>query len=154
MVDGVGLDRAAQIFYDGFTSLPEFANFCDARNATVAVAGARRTTHQGRVGGGRRARRAARRACRRLRPASVTTRATIPFESPHPYGNNGDCTWTYDNGTAGFAFHFSLLDTEEDFDYVLVSRTATATCSSRYTGLFRRGGDVARASRRPRARCS
>ena len=30
---------AAQIFYNGFTSLPEFGNFCDARNATVAVAG-------------------------------------------------------------------------------------------------------------------
>lgn len=22
--------------------------------------------------------------------------AEIPFESPHPYGNNGDCTWTYE----------------------------------------------------------
>ena len=29
-------------------------------------------------------------------------------------GNNGDCTWTFDNGSAGFAFHFSLLETEAD----------------------------------------
>src|SRR4029453_6279370 len=40
VVPAVGLDTAAQVFYDGFTSLPEFANFCDARNSTVAVAGA------------------------------------------------------------------------------------------------------------------
>jgi len=39
-VPALGVDRAAQIFYAGFTSLPEFANMCDARNATVAVAGA------------------------------------------------------------------------------------------------------------------
>ena len=29
----------AQIFYAGFTSLQEYANFCDARGATVAAAG-------------------------------------------------------------------------------------------------------------------
>jgi Zn-dependent metalloprotease len=38
-VPALGLDRAEQIYFDGFTSLPEFANFCDARNATVSVAG-------------------------------------------------------------------------------------------------------------------
>ena len=39
-VTPVGQTRATQIFYEGFTSLTETANFCDARNATVAVAGA------------------------------------------------------------------------------------------------------------------
>ena len=39
-VPALGLDKAEHIFYDGFTSLPAYANFCDARNATVAVAGA------------------------------------------------------------------------------------------------------------------
>ena len=39
VVPALGLDTAAQVFYDGFTSLPEYANFCDARNATVAAAG-------------------------------------------------------------------------------------------------------------------
>jgi len=63
--------------------------------------------------------------------------ATIPFESPHPYGNNGDCTWTYDNGTGGFALHFSLLDTEEDFDFVIV-RDGNGTVLATYTGLSRR----------------
>ena len=37
-VPAVGLDTGEQIFYDGFTSLPSTANFCAARNATVAVA--------------------------------------------------------------------------------------------------------------------
>jgi bacillolysin len=63
--------------------------------------------------------------------------ATIPFESPHPYGNNGDCTWTYDNGSPGFAFHFSLLDTEKDFDYVIVT-DANGNELARYTGTHRR----------------
>jgi hypothetical protein len=39
---------------------------------------------------------------------------------PRPYGNNADCSWVYDNGSPGLAFHFSLLDTEKDFDYVHV----------------------------------
>lgn len=46
--------------------------------------------------------------------------AQIPFESPHPYGNNGDCTWTFDNGQAGFRFHFDQLETESGYDYVYV----------------------------------
>ncbi len=32
-----------------------------------------------------------------------------------------DCTWTYTNPTAGFAFHFTALDTEKDYDYVYVA---------------------------------
>jgi Zn-dependent metalloprotease len=37
-VPALGLDKVEHIFYDGFTSLPSDATFCDARNATVAVA--------------------------------------------------------------------------------------------------------------------
>ena len=38
-VPALGLDKVEHIFYDGFTSLQSDANFCAARNATVAVAG-------------------------------------------------------------------------------------------------------------------
>jgi Zn-dependent metalloprotease len=136
-VEGVGVDRAAQIFYDGFTSLPEFANMCDARNATVAVAGGDKPSIRDAwtaVG--------VRDGCTPgvapPPPCVGDDAATIPFESPHPYGNNGDCTWTYDNGTGGFAFHFSLLDTEQDFDFVTV-RDGNGTVLATYTGTFRRG---------------
>lgn len=135
-VTGVGVDRAAQIFYDGFTSLPEYANFCDARNGTVAVAGADGDAvsdawgavgvHSGCTPG-----------VAPPPPCVGDETATIPFESPHPYGNNGDCTWTYDNGAGGFAFHFSLLDTEANFDYVLV-KDADGTVLATYTGKSRR----------------
>lgn len=64
--------------------------------------------------------------------------ASLPIESPHPYGNNGNCTWTYDNGTAGFSFHFSLLDTEAGYDYVYV-RDANGTLLATYDGRYRRG---------------
>jgi bacillolysin len=137
VVDGVGLDRAAQIFYDGFTSLPEFGNFCDARNSTLAFAGADSGTiadawtavgvYEGCTPG-----------VPPPPPCVGDDTATIPFETPHPYGNNGDCTWTYDNGTGGFAFHFSLLDTEEDFDFVFV-RDGNGTLLETYTGFHRRG---------------
>ncbi len=136
-VSGIGVDRAADIFYDGFTSLPEFANFCDARNATVAVAGADKPTirdawtavgvHDGCTP-----------AVPPPPPCIGDDTATIPFESPHPYGNNGDCTWTYDNGTGGFAFHFSLLDTEQGFDFVTV-RDGNGAVLATYTGTARRG---------------
>jgi bacillolysin len=137
IVEAVGLDRAAQIFYDGFTSLPEFGNFCDARNATVAQAGGDRFdisdawaavgVHQGCAGG-----------VAPPPPCVGSTNATIPFGTPHPYGNNGDCTWTYDNGSAGFAFHFSLLDTEKDFDFVFV-KDGNGNVLATYTGTSRRG---------------
>ncbi|HEU4947856.1 MAG TPA: M4 family metallopeptidase [Kribbella sp.] len=136
-VTAVGLARAEQIFYAGFTSLPEYANMCDARNATVAVAGkssknisaawAAVGVHDGCTPG-----------TPPPPPCVGDPDAQIPFESPHPYGNNGDCTWTYNNGTGGFAFHFSLLDTEKDFDYVIVT-DGNGTELARYTGLYRRG---------------
>lgn len=136
-VAGLGVQRAAQVFYASFTSLPEFANICDARNGTVAVAGADAASISDAweaVG--------VKTSCTPgvppPPPCVGDPDAEIPFESPHPYGNNGDCTWTYDNGTAGFAFHFSLLDTEEDFDFVIVS-DGNGNELIRYTGLFRRG---------------
>ena len=64
--------------------------------------------------------------------------ATIPFESDHPYSNSLDCTWTYDNGSPGFALHFSLLDVERSFDFVVV-RDANGVVVAVYTGIFRRG---------------
>jgi bacillolysin len=136
-VDPVGLDRAAQVFYDGFTSLPEYANMCDARNATVALAGQQQANisdawaavgvHGGCTPG-----------TPPPPPCVGDDTASVPFASPHPYGNNGDCTWTYDNGAPGFAFHFSLLDTEEDFDFVYV-RDGDGTVLARYDGTHRRG---------------
>src|SRR6266508_1100382 len=129
----LGLAAAEHVFYDGFTSLPEYANFCDARNATVAVAGTAAAgtslawdavgVHSGCTP-----------ATPPPPPCESDPDATIPFESPHPYGNNGDCTWTYDNGSAGFKFHFSLLDTEKNYDYVIVY-DANDNELARYTGL-------------------
>jgi bacillolysin len=136
-VPALGLGRAAQVFYAGFTSLPEFANMCDARNATVAVAGtdaASASAAWAAVG----VKAGCTPAVPPPPPCVGDADAEIPFESPHPYGNNGDCTWTYDNGTGGFAFHFSLLDTEKDFDYVIVY-DGNGQELIRYTGLHRRG---------------
>jgi len=138
-VPALGLQAAEQIFYDGFTSLNAWANFCDARNATVASATARALgeeaavglawdavgVHNGCTGG-----------VEPPPPCVGDDTASIPFASPHPYGNNGDCTWTYDNGTGGFAFHFSLLQTEADFDYVYV-RDGDGNLLATYTGIVR-----------------
>ena len=118
-VKAIGLAKAEQIFYKAFTSLTEFANFCDARNATIAVAGGSKGSikaawdavgvHDGCTP-----------ATPPPPPCASDADAQIPFESPHPYGNNGDCTWTFDNGSAGFTFHFDLLETEAGYDYVYV----------------------------------
>jgi len=128
----LGLATARQAFYDAFTSLPEYANMCDARNATAAVNPASSDAWAA-VG--------VRAGCTPGVPPPAPCvgddTAEIPFGTPHPYGNNGDCTWTYDNGSAGFAFHFSLLDTEKDFDYVHV-KDANGTVLATYTGTFHR----------------
>ena len=71
-VPALGLDRAAQIYYAGFTSLPEYANFCDARNATVAVAGEERQGRRRRPGTPSVSTTAAPRAPRRRRRARAT----------------------------------------------------------------------------------
>ncbi|MEV0797291.1 M4 family metallopeptidase [Kribbella sp. NPDC050281] len=135
-VPAIGLNAARTVFYNGFTSLPEFANFCDARNATMAVAGANATAinaawaavgvHGGCTPG-----------TPPPPPCVSDPDAAVPFGTPHPYGNNGDCMWVYDNGSGGFAFHFSLLDTEKDFDFVTVS-DASGNVLATYTGTSRR----------------
>jgi bacillolysin len=138
----LGLDTGAQIFYAGFTSLVPWANMCDARNATVASAnglygaGAAVSTSDAWAAVGLHS------GCTAsVQPPPACTgsdNATIPFATPHPYGNSGDCTWTYDNGSGGFAFHFSLLDTEPDYDYVRVADAAGNVVAT-YTGSYRKG---------------
>jgi bacillolysin len=141
-VPAVGLAAAEQIFYDGFTGLNAWANFCDARNATVATAGGAGTAQGDAIGlawdavgvhapcaGG----------VQPPPPCVGDATASIPFgTAPGPYGNDGDCTWTYDNGTPNFRFHFSVLNTEKDFDYVYV-KDANGNVLATYTGVYRRG---------------
>lgn len=135
-VDAIGLDAAAQIFYQGFTGLTEYANFCDARNATVALAG-----YQGVKGNVRDAWAAVgvRGGCKGgvppPPPCTSDRDADLPFGSPHPYGNNGDCTYIYDNGDGGFKFRFSLLDTEAGYDYVYV-KDANGNVLDTYDGTY------------------
>jgi hypothetical protein len=141
-VPALGLAAAEQIFYDGFTSLNAWANFCDARNATVAMAGGAGTTqgnavglawdavgvHTGCTGG-----------VQPPPPCVGSADATIPFgTAPAGYGNDGDCTWTYNHTSANFRFHFSVLNTEKDYDYVYV-KDANGTVLATYTGVYRRG---------------
>jgi bacillolysin len=139
VVPVLGLDTAAQIYYRGISSLPEYANFCDARKATMATSRGESAAvgaawdavgvHDGCTPGSP-----------PPPPCVGDDSATVPFESPHPYGNLGDCTWTYDNGTAGFSFHFSLLDTEAGYDYVYV-KDADGNILATYDGTYRRGVD-------------
>ena len=137
-VPAIGLDRTAQIYYAGFTMLPEYANFCDARGSTIANAGDDAAAvglawdavgvHAGCTGG------------TPPPPPCVggeETPDTLPIESPHPYGNNGDCTWTFTNPTAGFAFQFSLLDLEKDYDYLYL-RDGNGTELAALTGTVKR----------------
>lgn len=140
-VPALGLAASEQIFYDGFSSLNEWANFCDARNATVAAAQARGLgedvavglawdavgVHTGCTGG-----------VQPPPPCVGDDTAELPFGTPDGYGNDGDCTWTFDNGASGFAFHFSLLDVEKDYDYVYV-KDGNGQVLATYTGIYRRG---------------
>jgi bacillolysin len=133
-VPQLGLDRTAQIFYTGFSSLPEYANFCDARNATVNVAGAEAAgigAAWDAVG--------VKDGCEPGTPPPPPCvgddDAQLPIESPHPYGNNGDCTWTYTNATGGYTFHFSQFDLEEDYDYLYV-RDGDGNLLATYTGTL------------------
>lgn len=119
VVSGVGLSVARQVFYLGLTSLQENANMCDARNATVAVSPGqfRRNVSDAWSAVGVKS------GCAPAPPLPPCgdAAATIPFESDHPYANNSDCIWTYDNGSPAYALHFSLLDVERDFDFVIVT---------------------------------
>jgi bacillolysin len=136
VVPALGVDRSAQVYYAGFSSLPEYANFCDARNATVATAGDDAPAvglawdavgvHDGCMPG-----------TPPPPPCVDVPNATTPFESDHPYANNVDCTWTYDNGSAGFSFQFTLMDTEKNFDYVYV-KDGDGNVLDTYTGTVKR----------------
>ncbi len=142
-VPAIRLDTARQVYYEAFTGLTEYANFCDARNATIATAksvskswravGAAWNAvgvHKGCSGG-----------TPPPPPCVSNPNATLPIESPHPYGNNGDCTWTYDNGEPGFAFHFSLLNTEAGYDYVYI-KDADGNVLATYDGDNTSAGGV------------
>ncbi len=136
VVSGVGLSVAQQVFYLGFTSLTENSNICEARNATVAASPGqhRKSVSDAWAAVG------VKDGCAPAPPIPPCgdAAATIPFESDHPYTNNRDCPWNYDNGSPGYALHFSLLDVEKDFDFVIVT-DANGTEVARYTGIFRRG---------------
>ena len=134
-VDAIGLEAAEQIFYTAFTGLTEYANMCDARNATVALGGylghARDVAAAwGAVG--------VVKGCTGgvpPPPPCVGDRtAELPFGA-RDYGNNADCTWVYDNGEPRFQLGFSLLDTEEGYDYVYV-KDADGDVLDTYTGTY------------------
>ena len=135
-VPALGLDKAAQIFYAGFTSLPEYANFCDARNATLAVVKGQDAKSVGAAWDAVGVKGGCAGGTPPPPPCEGDANASLPIESPHPYGNNGDCTWVYDNGSGGFSFHFTLLDLEQDYDYLYVKDGTGATLAT-YTGTSR-----------------
>jgi len=139
-VRALGLDRASDIFYKGFTSMTEFANMCDARSATLAVArGSRKSIDSAWAAVG--VREGCTPAVPPPPPCVGDDTAQVPFESPHPYGNNGNCTWTYNNGTAGFQFHFDLLETEAGYDYVYI-KDANGNVLATYDGTHPLPGGV------------
>ena len=138
VVPALGLDATADIYYAGFTSLPEFANFCDARNATLATAGGKNTKAVGAAWDAVGVPSGCAQGTPPPPPCESNANAALPIESAHPYGNNGDCTWTYTNTSAGFKFHFSLLDTEAGYDYVYV-KNANGAVLATYDGSYVRG---------------
>jgi bacillolysin len=139
VVEGVGLAVAQRVFYVGFTSLPENSTMAYARTVTEMVA---KALYGPKVARSVAAAWQAVGVPRGEQPAPIpscdVSNATIPFESAHPYGNNQTCTFTYDNGSPNFAFHFSLLDVEKDFDYIDILDANDNVLAS-VTGTFRRG---------------
>jgi bacillolysin len=117
-VTALGVANAAQIFYLGFTSLPENATFANARFATVAAAEALYGAGTSQVVSTNAAWQAVGVGSVAPAPDCTVIVETLPFESDHPYANNFTCTWVWDNGTPNFRFHFDLLQLETGFDYV------------------------------------
>jgi bacillolysin len=137
-VPGLGLEKAEHIFYDAFTSLPQYANFCDARNTTVAVAPAPDQAAVGQAWDAVGVNDGCTPGVPGPQACTNTITVTSPaFQSEHPYVNETDCTWTYTNPTAGFAFHFAALDVEKGYDYVHV-QDGTGTTLKTYTGTSKR----------------
>jgi len=117
-VTAIGLASAAQIFYAGFTSLPENATIANARFATVAAAEAAYGAGSQQAVSTNAAWQAVGVGSAPPAPDCTVVVETLPFESAHPYANNFTCTWVWDNGTPNFRFHFNILHTESGFDYV------------------------------------
>jgi Zn-dependent metalloprotease len=138
-VQGVGLDVAQRIFYVAFTSLPENATIPYARTVTEQVA---KSLYGPKIAQNVAAAWQALGVPRGEAPAPTPScdvpNATIPFESAHPYANNQTCVFTYNNGAPNFAFHFSLLDVEKDFDYIDIL-DANDNVLATVTGTMRRG---------------
>lgn len=139
-VAALGLETARNVFYAGMTSLTEYANFCDARNATTAAAAAGK--QRASVGDAWDAVGVTRGCTPASPPPPPCTGGEVQmgavFSTPHPYGNNGDCTWTYTNTSGGnFAFVFDKLETEAGYDYVYV-KDAAGNEVARYDGAPRR----------------
>ena len=137
-VTAIGLANAAQIFYAGFTSLPENATIANARFATVATAEALYGAGSPQVVSTNAAWQAVGVGSAPPAPDCTVIVETLPFESDHPYANNFTCTWVWDNGTPNFRFHFDLLQTEAGFDYVDIL-DADGNVLESITGSYRNG---------------
>jgi bacillolysin len=137
-VTAIGLPNASQIFYAGFTSLPENATIANARFATVAAAEAAFGAGTQQVTSTNAAWQAVGVGSAPPSPDCTVIVETLPFESDHPYANNFTCTWVWDNGTPNFRFHFDLLQTEAGFDYVDIL-DADGNVLESITGSYRNG---------------
>ncbi|MDQ3855871.1 MAG: M4 family metallopeptidase [Chloroflexota bacterium] len=137
-VPGIGLAKAEQIFYKGFTSLPSNATMGNARAATETAAEALYTNGSAEKTSTSNAWQSVGVAASAPAPSCNVDNATIPFESAHPYSNNMNCTWTYNAGNPNFKFHFSLLDVEKNYDYVDIIDGNGKVLAS-LTGTYRTG---------------
>jgi bacillolysin len=137
-VAALGLDTAAQIFYTGFTSLPENATMANARYATAAAATLYGTAAEASTNAAWQAVGVSSEVPPPPPPPCTVAVTSLPFESAHPYDNNFTCTWVYDNGTENFRFHFDILDLETNFDYVDILDANDNVLES-LTGAHRRG---------------
>lgn len=138
-VAGLGLAKAEQIFYKGFTSLPSSATMGNARASTEAVAVATYGSGSPEHLSTSAAWQAVGVAAGATPPPSCDVAVTsVPFESAHPYSNNMNCTWTYTNATSNFRFHFSLLDVERNYDYIDII-DGNGNVLATLTGAYRSG---------------
>ena len=114
-VVSVGFSDAESIFFLAFIGLPENPTVRGARLATEVVARSQfpaslQSTSDAWEAVGV----TATQAC----DVDVNV-SGFPFGAA-PYANMTDCIWTYDHGTAGFSFEFSLLDLEPGYDYIYI----------------------------------
>lgn len=138
VVTGIGIDAAAQIFYLGFTSLPQDASMANASFATEVAADALFGSASLERASTSDAWEAVGVTATPPGPGCVFENVTIPFESTHPYDSDSNCTWIYDNGSPNFRFNFSLLDVESGFDFIDIL-DADGNVLETITGTFRSG---------------